>query len=170
MDDEDDLPSADPNIRLEYESFLGSILVQFNAIDVILSDIIHMALQRAKRPEILSWIGDDMYARKVTTLALLQVGIPDCGDPELIETLRRLGAERNKLAHGHFDQNPFDGSYSVVALRRGERVSASMPVEKMADLLDQARAVMQRLRQIETRFVFDEFIERGNTEVPDSQA
>jgi hypothetical protein len=31
-----------------------------------------------------------------------------------VPELRQIAGERNNLAHGHFDQNPYDGTYDVV--------------------------------------------------------
>jgi hypothetical protein len=58
-----------------------------------------------------------------------------------IEAMRQVAGERNRLAHGHFDQNPFDGSYDVVT----RSVRASYSVETLDHLTEKANRCRDEL-------------------------
>ena len=54
------------------------------------------------------------------------------------------------MAHGHFDQNPFDGSYDVVA----KNVRANYPVESLDALTEKATKAWEMLRDSQLYFHF----------------
>ena len=69
----------------------------------------------------------------------------------LIEELRELAARRNDLAHGHFHQNPFEGSYEIVT----DRKAFPMPVTELKGLIKRAESAWDALRYTEAYFSFD---------------
>jgi hypothetical protein len=63
--------------------------------------------------------------------------------------------ERNKLAHGHFDQNPFSGDYQIVH----KNIRKEYSVERLDVLTEQANMAWMALRYAEAFYTF--------TDVPD---
>lgn len=59
-----------------------------------------------------------------------------------IPLMKQIARERNTLAHGHFDQNPFDGSYDIVV----KNVRASYSAERLDGLTDKADKALHALR------------------------
>lgn len=155
----DDEPSANPQIQKDYEAALGAFLVVFNAIENEMSDIIILALKKAGREEIYGSLNQNGFARKVTTLELLSVAYPQAASQTLLKELRNLAGERNNLAHGHFDQNPLDGSYQIVA---GKKV-LSVPIEQIVELRKRAEKVWDELRSSAAFFWFDDILEEADT-------
>ena len=147
-----DEPSADPQIQKDYEAALGAFLVVFNSIENAVSDIIYLALKKAAREDILKSLRGDLFSRKLTTLDLLSIAYPQAASKALVDELRRLGAERNDLAHGHFDQNPFDGSYHIVT----DRKTLSVPMDKIVKLTERAERAWDDLRGSQAFFWFDD--------------
>ena len=148
----DDIPSADPQIQKNYEAALGKFLVAFNEVEATVGDIIFLALKKAERSEIFKLIPNERYASKILALDLISLTFPKVASIELIGELRSLGGERNRLAHGHFDQNPFDGSYEIVAGKKRQNIS----IEKIQDLTEQAGRVHEQLRYSQAWFYFDD--------------
>lgn len=104
-------PFADPNIRRQYEAALGEFIVAFNELDDLVVQVVGYACQVVGRSVPRNING---YAASVDLLDILGGSnvLQLHGAP--IAEMRELGKMRNLLAHGHFDQNPFDGSYRVV--------------------------------------------------------
>ncbi|RWE29170.1 MAG: hypothetical protein EOS78_30655 [Mesorhizobium sp.] len=145
-------------MQKDYEAALGAFLVIFNRIENTVSDIVVLALKKAEREDILRSLSGDLFARKLTTLELLSVAYPQAAPRELVEELRRLGAERNNLAHGHFDQNPFDGSYRVVT----DRNTLSISVAQIGKLTARADKAWDELRSSQAFFWFDDLGSGGD--------
>ena len=145
----EDEPSADPDVKKEYEAALGAFLLAFNRVDNTVSDIIVLALKKAGREEIPRSIAEeDRFARKVQNLDLISLRFPEIASQSLIAELRTLGSERNNLAHGHFDQNLFGGGYDVVARQKRLEVS----VEKIRMLAERAEKVYHQVRRFEAYY------------------
>ncbi len=137
----DDEAFADPKIQKDYEAALGQFLVAFNRIENVVGDVIVGALKKAGREEILGLMKGEMFARKVLILDLVSMHFPETACWTLTNELRSLGSERNKLAHGHFDQNPFDGSYHVVTSKK----RLKMPLETIRKLTERAEKAYEQL-------------------------
>lgn len=149
----DDEPSADPQIQKDYEAALGAFLVVFNRIENTVSDIIGLVLSKAGRGDTLKSLNGDHFSRKLTTLDLLSLVYPKSMlSKALLEELRYLGGERNNMAHGHFDRNPFDGSYKIVT----DRKTLSVPIAKIIKLTQRAEKVCDELRGSLAFFLFDD--------------
>lgn len=152
-----DTPSADPQIQLDYEASLGAFFVAFNRIDNTVSDIIFMALQKSERSDIQKRIGGDSFHRKMITLDLLSLAYPGPLPRKLIDELRDLASRRNFLAHGHFHQNPFDGSYEIAT----DRTAGPMPTTELDQLTGRADNAWNDLRYAQAYFWFDDLDASG---------
>lgn len=118
--EEGDVPSADPQIKVDYEAALGRFLVAFNKLDYELGMLIKMILlYHHQRDGLIQRSAFEAeYFWKVHNLELLSLpGGRHQLEAKLPSLLRDIGAFRNKIAHGHFDQNPFDGSF----VQRGKK-------------------------------------------------
>jgi hypothetical protein len=69
-----------------------------------------------------------------------------------IDLLEQIANERNRLAHGHFDQNPFSGDYEIVH----KNTRKEYPVERLEALTEQARQAWTALRYAEGFYMFDD--------------
>ena len=155
-----DIPTADPQIQKDYEAALGAFLVTFNRIENITNEIIHLALYDSERPDILQHIKNDSFSRRLVTLDLLSLAFPRPFSRDLIDKLRQLANARNRLAHGHFDQNPFDGEHTVVT-SRNKRLT--MPVTDIQSLTRRAEAAWDKLGYVEAFFWFDDLDEKQSS-------
>lgn len=153
-----DVPLADPQIQRDYEASLGAFLVIFNGIENTVNEIIFLALQQSGREEILNHLSADSFRRKLAHLELISLAYPDALPPKMINELRDLTSHRNGLAHGHFHQNPFDGSYTIVTNKR-ERV---MPIPQLVQLTERADRASDALRYSEAFFLFDDLDADGD--------
>jgi hypothetical protein len=70
-----------------------------------------------------------------------------------IAAMREIAGERNKLAHGHFDQNPFDGSYDVVTKNN---TRSSYSVEDLDRLTAKADRSIDELRYASAYYEFSD--------------
>jgi hypothetical protein len=141
--DNDDVPWASPEIRQQYEAALGRFILAFNELDNLLTEIIETTLERLDRRDLVKACIQQNFALKLLTLDLLKSsgeGAAIAGVP--IPLMKQIAGERNTLAHGHFDQNPFDGSYDIVI----KNVRASYSVESLDGLTEKADKALQALQ------------------------
>lgn len=152
MDDNDEIPWADPEIQLAYEAALGKYIVLFNQIDNQLADLIRTVLMKLGRPDMKKgWKARD-FSYKLTVLDLLTLSSKPEGLKYVpFDQLRQLEGERNVLAHGHFDQNPFQGSYEIVGKKRIE-----YPVHRIHKLVARAEEVAHSLRHAQGYYDFSD--------------
>ena len=111
---DDDTSSADPAIRTDYEAALGRFILAFNEVDYRLSRVIGSELSQRERSALAATGSKGPFAQRLETLDIL---VSSTKNSELstlpLTRLRSLNTDRNNLAHGHFDQNPFDGAYTL---------------------------------------------------------
>lgn len=158
-------PFADPEIRSRYQAALGEFIVAFNELDDQVAKIVGYAYETIERrhPKNLS----NTYAARIDLLDtfggmnVLQLGTAP------IEELRELGRMRNFLAHGHFDQNPFDGSY-VVTGRSG--TPKYIKAEAIEVLTDRILVALDALRLPVAVFEFGEAGKVNATATPSATA
>lgn len=151
--DEDEVPCASPEIRLSYEAALGRFILAFNQVDNLLTEIIETVLLRLGREDLVKVCTGRDFSNKLFILDLLKSSTEGAGIKDApIELMRQIARERNVLAHGHFDQNPFDGSYDVVA----KNMRANYPVERLDALTEKAKKAWDALRYSQAYFEFSD--------------
>jgi hypothetical protein len=114
--DEDGVPWASPEIQKDYEVALGRFIVAFNAVDNLLARVIETILIKLGRMDLVKSCTEASYSHKLLTLDLLKQSSEGRGIAEVpIALMHEVGAHRNKVAHGHFEQNPCSGEYEIIA-------------------------------------------------------
>jgi hypothetical protein len=77
-----------------------------------------------------------------------------------IERLRALNGDRNNLAHGHFDQNPYDGSYQLTLAAK----TRDYPISRILSLAEELGQIVENLRTAEIIFEFEDLDEAKGKE------
>ena len=154
MDEEDDdVPWASPEIQRGYEAALGRFLLAFNRLDNRLTEIVAFALSKLKREDLIKPSTRKGFSVKLDTLDLLKTSGEGRKLADVpIELMRQINNERNVLAHGHFDQNPYDGRYEVVTIR----VRKEYSVEKIGGLTEKADRAFDMLATVVAQYEFDD--------------
>ena len=156
MDDDfpdDDIPWADPAIRTEYEAALGRFILAYNEADYRVSQVITASLSKRGHAELAATAAKGSFLERLEKLELLMsdgANTPLSGLP--VAKLRTLHGDRNKLAHGHFDQNPYDGSYKVIQAAKAR----DYPVPRVLELAAELSQLAERLRTVEILHDFDD--------------
>lgn len=122
--DDDDTPSADPNIQLKYEAALGEFVVEFNRLDDTVGKVLSYALAEIDRGHLSKQYLAAPFSQRVDLLDLLGGSDVLKLKAAPIARLKEISATRNILVHAHFDQNPFDGSYTLVQKGRESHLKA----------------------------------------------
>ncbi len=151
--DDDDVPWADPAIRTDYEAALGRFILAFNEVDYRLSEVISFELSSRGRSDLATSAARGPFAQRLETLDLL---ISNTKNGELsalpLARLRSLNGDRNTLAHGHFDQNPFDGSYTLLLAAKAR----DYPIKRVAEMATELAAVAEQFRFAEVAYHFND--------------
>jgi hypothetical protein len=154
---EDDLgagmPEADPAIRTDYEAALGRFILIHNEADYWLSKVIAAELSKRRRDDLIPSTIKGNFAQRLERLELLASSTKDrqlSGLP--VDKLRSLNTNRNHLAHGHFDQNPYDGSYQLVLAQKAK----DYPIEHIVALADELTKIVAYLRTTEILYDFED--------------
>lgn len=115
MGHDNDEPWADASIRPAYENALGRFLVLFNEVDDRISALITLALEDRQLSHLTKKAAiTAQFLQKAVNLELLSgPGAKHDLDAAMFREIHALAKERNVVAHGHFDQNPFDGSFTL---------------------------------------------------------
>lgn len=149
--DDDGVPWASPEIRQQYEAALGRFILAFNELDNLLTEIIETTLERLERGDLVRACIQQNFALKLLTLDLLKSSREGTAIANVqISLMKQIAGERNTLAHGHFDQNPFDGSHDIVV----KNVRASYSAERLDGLTDKADKALQALRYASAAYDF----------------
>lgn len=143
------------DFQQQYEAALGQFLVAFNSIESLTTDLVILALAETRKGHLTKRLIEDNFERRVTALELLASALPQL-DRLPVSELRRLGGERNKLAHGHLDQDP-NGEFSIRDIQR--RKNTDINLDRILKLALDARTSWNDLRNIEICFWFDEVTE-----------
>lgn len=153
LDDDDDVPWASPEIKANYEAALGRFILAFNQLDNLLTEIIETVLRRLKRDDLVKACSQRDFSNKLLILDLLKSSTVAHGIKDVsVVAMRTVAGERNKLAHGHFDQNPFDGSYDVVS----KNIRSWYSVEMLDGLADKANGCFDELRYSSAYYEFSD--------------
>ena len=150
---DDDIPWADPAIRIEYEAALGQFILAYNEVDYRISQVIRAELTRRARPDLAATASKGQFTHRLDALDLLASTTKD-GQLGVIPVarLRVINADRNNLAHGHFDQNPFDGSYTLVLKEK----TRDYPIQRMRALVSELTDIAGQLRTTEILYDFED--------------
>ena len=141
--DDDDVPMADPRIRADYEAALGAFILTFNEADFYLSQIIGWELQRNDLSRRLARLTEGAISQRIDIAEALAARSAEPSTKALrFDRLREINAVRNQLAHGHFEQNPFEGSYQILIKRR----YLDYPASRVREINDQLEALVYDLR------------------------
>jgi len=143
---------ADPAIRTEYEVALGQFILAFNEADYRLSQVIKAELSERGAPDLGANAAKGGFAERLEKLEILMSGAKNSQFLTIpIAQLKLLNADRNILAHGHFDQNPYDGSYKLI-LRAKVR---DYHVSRILALTHKLTQVIEILNAAEIQYAFD---------------
>lgn len=149
--DDDDVPWASPEIQTDYEAALGRFIVAFNAVDNLLTRMIETVLIKIGRPDLVKPCTETSYAQKLLTLDLLKQSSEGRGIAEVpVALMKEVGTHRNRVAHGHFEQNPFSGEYEII----GKTVHKYSPADLDAQTAEAIKA-RDALHYSEAFYVFD---------------
>lgn len=114
-DDFDDVPWADPQIRQDYEAALGRLILAHNDVDLHLTRLIERCLEHLNDPPELKKLTSGMFDRRLDNLRMMKALAPALQiDGVDFDELAALNEARNVVAHGHFEQNPFQGDYVLI--------------------------------------------------------
>lgn len=123
LDDDFDIPGfdepiADPAIRAGYREALGRFIMAHNEVDFWMTGILSKAVIMLAPDGSLNNLALGDFAVRVTNLTLLMktaphIALGNVGNGRLHE----LNGTRNILAHSHFDQDPWDGTFEIVKAR-----------------------------------------------------
>lgn len=161
-EDHDTAPYADPAIRPAYEAALGRLILAHNEVDFRLAKALERAVLRIAPDRTLIHYATGTFDNRVRNLELLQRLAPGSGIVGVdVAELRRLNAIRNTVAHGHFDQNPFDGSFVLVGDGKGRDKKKK---EFATSELDEAAAALKAIAT--SLFAHEVFGDRPLNSVP----
>jgi RNA polymerase sigma factor (sigma-70 family) len=147
-EDNDDVPWSSPEIRIAYEAALGRFILEFNRVDYLLGEVIETVMTRLGRKDLTTKCTGWDFWLKVLVLDLLTASTEGNRIRNVpVRLLTQLGSDRNKLAHGHFDQNPFSGSYDVVV----RNVRRQYPVDALNALTEKATEAWTSLQKSNLR-------------------
>jgi hypothetical protein len=152
----DDIPWADPSIRTEYEAALGRFILAFNEVDFGISKIIACEILKRGRSDLAESAAKSPFVQRLETLDILASTTTHSALAALsVAKLRSLNGDRNKLAHGHFDQNPFDGSYTLILKAK----TGDYPTVRVRKLAEELAEFAEQLRHMEAMYEFEEVTE-----------
>lgn len=160
---DDETPSADPQIQLDYEALLGRFFVQFNRIENAVSDLLWRGLEKLGKTELFTEANKGQLYGRLFNLQLIMLAMPTHTHLIPYDRVRVLANRRNELAHGHFEQNPFDGSYKIIGRKLDD--GKDWPREKLEALIKETEEIVEEVRRAYYDFWYDEF-----DDLPDEDA
>lgn len=152
--DDDETPWADPAIRLRYEALLGAFMLHHNAIDDMVLRLLTVILSRLGRSDLpLQPIKGNFYVR-LYVLDVLRSTTEGCDLTAVqMKELYAITKFRNDVAHGHMDQNPFQGSYEL--LSKGAPLKGDFSLERMEEMAMRATEAHTMLRHAMAQYEFE---------------
>lgn len=138
-----DEPYADPAIRSGYQKALGRFIMAHNEVDFWMSAILEKAVKIIAPDGSLNHLALGDFSARATYLALLMRVAPHlCLGGVGNGRLPELNGMRNALAHGHFDQDRYSGTFEIV-----NRKHKSFQVRRLRSLnetsIDKAAAELE---------------------------
>lgn len=134
---DDDTPFADPEIRKAFQVALGRFIMAFNHVDYFVGMLIRFETEKHKKAHLAE--SDVSFSARLRMLEALAINAVELKHLPFDE-LRNLNRHRNALAHGHFNQNPFDGSYELVEKKQRR----DYPIDVVHALADRLDAIAER--------------------------
>lgn len=114
-DDGRDEPYADPAIRAAYRDALGRLIMAHNEVDFWLSGILAKAVRILAPEGALDELATGDFSARAANIELLMKVAPHlCLGGVGNGRLGELNGVRNILAHGHFDQDRYSGTFEIV--------------------------------------------------------
>lgn len=114
-DDMPEEPYADPAIRSGYQNALGRLIMAHNEVDFWMSAILEKGLLKLVPDGSLKKLALGDFSTRATNLNLLMRVAPHIFLLGInTERLAELNGTRNDLAHGHFDQCRYSGTFEIV--------------------------------------------------------
>lgn len=110
----------------EYQASLGRLLVKFNELEMMVGSIIEQIIIQLGAPHL--YRQEDYLIQKIDQLELALFTRPTWPRPDF-NRLRRINAQRNDLAHGHFHQNPNTGGFETRPVHKSGKKSAPKIIE-----------------------------------------
>ncbi|WP_248116954.1 hypothetical protein [Brevundimonas sp. EYE_349] len=116
----DDVPWADPAIRERYEAALGRLILAYNDVDLHLTRLIEECQRKLGDPKHLKKLATGSFIERWDNVRMLRAILPDMPLLQGIDfkELHELNELRNIVAHGHFEQNPFQGDYELITRKQ----------------------------------------------------
>ncbi|WP_282611016.1 hypothetical protein [Pelagibius sp. Alg239-R121] len=165
---DDDGPWFDPEKRPNYEAALGRFLVSFNRIENQISRLIDLAVVRVRQKHDVKHDPKKEHVRmrfehRLYVLELILLAFPEASSLPAAE-IRKLSKDRNKLAHGHFDENQFSEDYEIP----GRKEVRNWTDQDFSKLVEKSDELYQQLRQLEAFLVFYDHLDlpKGATREP----
>lgn len=124
-------PFADPAIRDDYMRALGRLILAHNEVDFWISALLTKAVAKIEPDGALDGLTEGNFYQRASNLMLLmtlapQLPLGGAGRGRLLT----LNSFRNVLAHGHFNQDPYEGTFDVVrARRRGQNAKKVQDID-----------------------------------------
>lgn len=158
FDPDFDIPFADPAIRAEYRDALGRFIMAHNEVDFWLAGILTKAVKILAPDGSLDRLAMGDFAQRLSALGLLRKVAPHLGFGGAdVKRLGELNGTRNTVAHGHFDQDPFDGTYALVKGRHQTLKKERVENLSTATINAQAKELEEAARHMSTVFDFIDF-------------
>jgi hypothetical protein len=126
--------------------------------------VIKLAVEKLGSADPLRELASGRFYQRVANLKLLQalpnelhVGKIDS------EKLLELNEFRNTVAHGHFDQNPADGSYVLLESERGykgqrAKMRQNFPATRLDEISEEMRGQAYALRGVQAVYTFTDIL------------
>lgn len=148
--DDDDTPWADPQIQLDYQAALGEFVVEFNRLDDTLNKVLTYALSKIERDRLAKQYIASQFSNRIDLIDLLGgSNVLGLGTAPIAD-LKAVVNIRNILVHAHFDQNPFDGSYTLIQKGR----DSNLKTEAIRKWSQRVSDVTFKMRLFEARWMF----------------
>jgi hypothetical protein len=117
-------------------------------------------LIRLGNPDLAERCSNVSFEQKVQFLEILNYSSESGAINSInFKALRDIAGERNFLAHGHFDQNPFDGSYDIINHKRKRDRGAFYSADRLDNITYKAEEIAESLRLSEAYFNFEKVSE-----------
>lgn len=152
--DDDDIPWADPRIRIDYEAALGRLILTHNDVDLHLTLLIEKSLERlaSEDPE-LQKLRLGPFKKRLDNLRTLHKKSPALNLHGLdFAALEEVNEQRNIVAHGHFEQNPYMGDYRLITNKETHK---DFSIERLNSITERINALGMSIKPM----VWFDFIE-----------